>query len=193
MKTDRARICVAVVAFAVAVMSACSEPGRSAASEAKADQYSHDAEPIVYQAPHGYRSILFDPAATRLEIHFGGTDDAWHGGEFSYRLSDCSDTFLVCRSDPAGTLIAIPRHMEEVDSWNLPNMHFTVTRRARGRLPNSRVVFVNITSPHDATWRRSFVYESGVGVTSITLNYDDRSKFSETFVLVGRRGILAEL
>jgi hypothetical protein len=54
-------------------------------------------------------------------------------------------------------------------------------------------VFVEVAAPSDPTWKEAFAYEIGVGVTSMTLNYDANTRLSETLLLSGGEGILRTL
>jgi hypothetical protein len=52
---------------------------------------------------------------------------------------------------------------------------------------------VEQASSADPRWKQAFTYETGVGVTSFTFNFDDESQLSESAVLVGPEGILHTL
>jgi hypothetical protein len=141
---------------------------------------------ITYQTVFGVERLVLDQTASRVQ-------GLAAGGE-TISLVDCSDQSVVCREVPGGPVfIAIARDVEHTESWGAGDRLFNVKARQADRSGSSQVVLVEVTTPTDPTWKEAFAYETGVGVTSITVNYEEDSRLSETLLLVGGEGILASL
>lgn len=185
-----------ILGLRVLVLLAVMNLGAVACSRSSDDEQparNAGAAVIVYQAPFGLRSFLFDRDANRMEVHLGGVHDQFEGGEANVPFVDCSDEQAICRQLPGGPIfISVHRQIETVDRWSVADSSFTVRRRSGAESGNQRI-FVEATSNSDPTWKEGYVYEIGRGVTAITVNYDHNSRLSETLLLVGHEGILSDL
>ncbi len=139
----------------------------------------------TYVDAFGVERLVFNGDAS-------GVQGATAGGE-TIALLDCSDELVVCRTVPGGPVfIAIARDIQNVDNWRAEGRGYVV----RARSPSvgaAEIVFVEVAAPSDPTWKEAFAYEIGVGVTSMTLNYDANTRLSETLLLSGGEGILRTL
>ncbi|MBC7767169.1 MAG: hypothetical protein H7124_00090 [Phycisphaerales bacterium] len=169
--------------LALGVLANCG-PGTDSVDRASRTGFS--AASITYQTAFGVERLVFDQTASRVQ---GVTA----GGE-TITLLDCSDESVVCRELPGGPVfIAIARDIEHTDNWTSGDRLFAVKAREPGRGGPSQVVLVEVTTPTDPTWKEAFAYEIGIGVTSITVNYNVDSRLSETLLLVGPVGIMEPL
>lgn len=135
-----------------------------------------------YRAPISGRTVQFDAHANSVTSNAGG----------EVPTEDCSTADVVCLSYRGGpTIAAVSRRIQAAQTWQTDDRVFTITARSDGSM--GALFFVEVASPDDPAWRESFTYEVGVGVTSMTTNYDAATGLSETLVLASRKGILARL
>lgn len=174
--------------FLIALMALM---GCGPTSVAPADPGVGRDDPIIYQTAHRYRAFWFSRDLRRFELN-SSSNGRWEGGEQSYPTENCSDENVLCISYVSGPVIlAVARDIETTDRWGAGDYTFNVVLRTRGRADND-LIFVEMTSSSEPSWRQQFAYETGIGVTSITINMDDETKLYETGVLVGNRGLFGE-